>query len=206
MTKAVGFYWTLPVTWAQFTDLPSDVEAAAAESNTIRYQMQMIRRYAKDHGFGLIREEVFLEISPDRGSVHIQDSLEALEDTCNAADATILIVDFSMVQNWRGHGYLDSWFEKTDIPFIRIPPDPLLTADWSFDPGVHFGKWRKRHTEWMGSKLEREAAASHRALELKAKGLGVSAVAKQLNTEKIASSTGKPWTESNLRAFLKKQR
>ena len=43
-TRAVGFYWTLPVPWAGFTDLPTDVDEAAAQSRTIRYQRDLIRR------------------------------------------------------------------------------------------------------------------------------------------------------------------
>lgn len=35
----IGFYWTLPVNWAGFTTLPSDADAAAKVSCTIRYQV-----------------------------------------------------------------------------------------------------------------------------------------------------------------------
>ena len=202
MENAVGFYWTLPVTWAQFVDLPKKVEAAATNSKTIRYQMEMIRSYARDHGYDLIHEEVFLEIEPDRGSIHIQSALETIERMCRGESATILVVDFSIVQNWRRNGYMDAWLENTNIPFIRIPPDPFLSAEWSFDPGRHFSDWRKRHSDWMNSKHEREAIALCRSLELQAADLSVNAIAQQLNLEKTPSPTGKPWRESNLRAFL----
>ncbi|WP_170756506.1 recombinase family protein [Ruegeria lacuscaerulensis] len=205
MENAVGFYWTLPVTWAQFVELPRDVEAAASASKTIRYQMELIRRYAKEHGFNLIHEEVFLEIQPDRGSIHIQSALDSIERICRTGDATILVVDFSVVQNWRRHGYMDEWFENTHMPIVRIPPDPLRTTEWSFDPGQHFGDWRQRHSYWMSSKHEREVFALRRSLELQKTGLSVNAIAEQLNMEKTPSPTGKPWRESNLRTFLKRQ-
>ncbi len=206
MENAVGFYWTLPVTWAQFVELPKDLEAAAAASKTIRYQIELVRRYAKDHGFTLIHEEVFLEIEPDRGSAHIQTALETLERICRTNSATVLVVDFSVVQNWRRNGYMDDWLENTDMPFIRISPDPLLSSEWSFDPGQHFGDWRKRHLDWMNSKPEREAFALRRSLELQKTCLSVNVLAQRLNSEKVPSPTGKPWSESNLRAFLKKHR
>ncbi|MFD0911050.1 recombinase family protein [Ruegeria arenilitoris] len=206
MENAVGFYWTLPVTWAHFVELPKDLEAAATVSKTIRYQMELIRRYAKDHDYNLIHEEVFLEIEPDRSSVHIQSALDFIERMCRTHSATILVVDFSVVQNWRRNGYMDEWFENTDMPFIRIPPDPLLSAEWTFDPGQHFGDWRKRHSDWMNSKHEREAFALRRSLELQETGLSVNAIAEQLNMEKTPSPTGKPWRESNLRTFMKKHK
>ena len=46
--NAVGFYWTLPVPWAGFTSLPKAVDDAAKLSRTIRYQRDLIRRYAAD--------------------------------------------------------------------------------------------------------------------------------------------------------------
>ena len=36
MRNAVGFYWTLPVPWAGFVELPEDIDAAAKASRTIR--------------------------------------------------------------------------------------------------------------------------------------------------------------------------
>ena len=46
--NAVGFYWTLPVPWVRFTSLPKAVDDAAKLSRTIRYQRDLIRRYAAD--------------------------------------------------------------------------------------------------------------------------------------------------------------
>lgn len=204
MDKAVGFYWTLPVTWANFVDLPSEVETAAKSSRTIRYQMEMIRRYAKTHGYDLIREEIFIEIAPDRGSALIQDSLNAIEKECREQDATVLIVDFSQVQNWRRHGFMDDWFHKTDLKIDKLDPDPLITAEWSFYPQKHFSEWKERQFEWISSKPEREAVALARAKELKSSGLSFSAVADALNAAETPSLSGKRWSESGVRGFLKK--
>ncbi len=203
MEKAVGFYWTLPVPWASFVDLPSDVEEASKYSRTIRYQMELIRRYAKMHSYDLIREEIFIEIAPDRGSALIQDSLDAIEKECHKLDAKVLVVDFSQVQNWRRHGYMNEWFNKTDLEVDRIYPDPLSTAEWTFDPQKHFSEWRRRQSEWMSSKSERKAVALARAKQLKSIDMSDSEVAATLNAEKISSPSGKLWSERNVRAFLK---
>ncbi|WP_170392120.1 hypothetical protein [Ruegeria arenilitoris] len=204
MEKAVGFYWTLPVTWAHFVDLPSDVEEAAEVSRTIRYQKEMIRRYAKTHGYDLIREEIFMEIEPDRGSASIQDTLNAMEVECLEREATVLIVDFSRVKNWRRHGYMTDWFERTELTIEKLDPDPLITADWSFDPHKHFSEWRRRQLEWMHSKPKREAAALARARQLKSSDVSYAALAEALNAEHTPSPSGKRWSESNVRLFLKK--
>ncbi len=204
MDKAVGFYWTLPVTWANFVDLPSDVDEAAKSSRTIRYQTEMIRRHAKTHGYDLIREEIFIEIAPDRGSALIEDSLKVIEKACREQDATVLIVDFSQVQNWRRHGFMNEWFRKSDLKIEKLDPDPLITAGWSFDPSKHFAEWRERQSKWMSSKPEREAIALERARHLKLAGLSHSALANALNAEETPSPSGKMWSESNVRALLKK--
>lgn len=65
--NAVGFYWTLPVPWIGFTELPDAVEEVAKVSMTIRYQMHMIRRHAEESRLPLVHEAVYMEVSPDRG-------------------------------------------------------------------------------------------------------------------------------------------
>ena len=105
--NAVGFYWTLPVPWAGFISLPNEIDEAAKVSRTIRYQRDLIRRYAKDEGYRLIYEEVFLEIEPDRGSDLILEPLRKVKKICHDQDAILLFVDFWGVQRWRAHGGLE---------------------------------------------------------------------------------------------------
>ena len=65
--RFVGFYWTLPVNWAGFRELPVDVAAAAAASQTICYQRERVRRYVADEHGELIDEIAFmaeLDIAP----------------------------------------------------------------------------------------------------------------------------------------------
>jgi hypothetical protein len=158
MIKAVGFYWTLPVPWAGFNDLPADVDEAAGQSRTIRYQRDLIRRYARDHAMDLIHEAVFLEIEPDRGTSHVRDALRKVEELCRAHGATLLIVDFSEVQGWRSHAPLQDWARASRVDVRSISPDGIMMDGRTFDPHRHFSDWRKRQRDWIESKPARAAA------------------------------------------------
>ena len=58
MDRFLGLYWTLPVPWAGFTQLPKDVGAAAKLSRTIAYQRERVRRWVAEEGGDLVAEEV----------------------------------------------------------------------------------------------------------------------------------------------------
>lgn len=45
MGAFVGFYWTFPVRWAGFRDLPDDVARAAEASRTVQYQRTLARQH-----------------------------------------------------------------------------------------------------------------------------------------------------------------
>src|SRR5262245_44213168 len=92
--NAVGFYWTLPVSWAGVVKLPKDVDRAAKLSKTIRYQRDRIRSYAANNGYRLLHEEVFIELNPDRGSDYILDSLGKVEALCKTQVAMLMFVSF----------------------------------------------------------------------------------------------------------------
>ena len=77
--KAIGFYWTLPVPWAGFTDVDTrDVAKAAAQSKTIALQRAVIQAHASDCGYELVHEAAFCEIAPDRGGADITKELAKL--------------------------------------------------------------------------------------------------------------------------------
>lgn len=201
---AVGFYWTLPVPWAGFTDLPSDVDEAAALSMTIHYQRNLIRRYAKDHRMDLIHEEAFLEIEPDRGTQHVRDGLRKVETLCRTHDSTLLIVDFSEVQGWRSHAPLHEWAQSSRIDVRLIYPDPVVIDGKSFDPHSHFSEWRQRQHMWTEGKSDRAAACRAEAARQRAEGASYAAIAATLNARGLSNVTGKPWTADNLRKSLAK--
>lgn len=66
--KFIGVYWTRPVPWAGFITLSCDVETAAMQSRTIRYQREAVMRYVKDVRGVLEREVALLELAPDRAT------------------------------------------------------------------------------------------------------------------------------------------
>lgn len=202
MRNAVGFYWTLPVPWAGFTDLPKDIDAAARESRTIHYQRDIIRHRAKDRNYKLIKEEVFLEIEPDRGSKHVLDALTPVEKVCRERDAVLLFVDFSEVQGWRSHGPLSEWARKTDIDVETVHPDEFSIDRKLFDPHAHFSQWRAMQYEWTAGKEARVVAAFQEAERLRAEKQSYKQIARTLNDRSFRSATGKPWTEDSVSKLL----
>ena len=96
----IGFYWTLPVPWAGFNDLPADPDEAAKASKTIRYQVERVRRWVKDAKGVLVAERVFLEIHPDRGSEEIVPEIDRMIALAQKRDAQLVLVDFSEAMRW----------------------------------------------------------------------------------------------------------
>lgn len=199
---AVGFYWTLPVPWAGFTELPKDVDRAAEFSRTIRYQREIIRRYAREHHLQLIHEEVFLEIEPDRGTRHVRSALRKVEKICQEDQAVLLFVDFSEVQGWRSHGPMQDWARKTRIEIQTIYPDSTIVDGKNFDPHAHFSHWRHKQTEWVAGKATRAEASYAEASRLRAEELSYETISNRLNAGNLPNLTGKPWTSDNLRKFM----
>ena len=106
MKKFIGFYWTLPVPWAGFRELPKDPDAAAAGSKTIRYQRDRVRSLVKSEKGTLVHEEVFVDMQPDRGTEFILPVIDQLLQECDAEVAALVLVDFSEAFGWRRHGPL----------------------------------------------------------------------------------------------------
>lgn len=200
--NAVGFYWTLPVPWAGFKDLPADIEAAAEVSKTIRYQMELIRAYARDNGLALIREEAFLEVEPDRGTEYVLTALRKLEDDCSANAAALLYVDFSQVQGWRSHPPMEAWSRRKKIELMPIWPDPVRIDGKIFRPERHFREWRERQDVWSEGKEARMAKALKRAQALRKEGHSYRVIAHRLNEEALRSATGKQWSIDLVRKLI----
>ncbi len=203
MQKAVGFYWTLPVRWAGFTTISSNVDEAATQSDTIRFQVELVRRYAHQRRFDLFHEEVFIEIDPDRGSDTILQPLKKLEKLCQTEHAALITVDFSVVHRWRDHSFLNEWSRITGISVERVPAETIRSAAWTFDPHAHFADWRERQDQWTMEKPLRRRKARDRATQLRDQGFGARSIAEAMNNEGLLSLNGKPWSESNVRALLK---
>ena len=201
--KAVGFYWTLPVPWARFTQLPRDIDAAARESQTIRYQRAVIDIYARENGLELIHEEVYLEVRPDGGSKLVGDTLDKLATLCEMHNAILLFVDFSKPMGWRSHHWMREWFDQTPVHHVSVPAEPMDIDGKTFDPNSHFASWRNRQKAWSDAKAERKAKALAEAGSLQSEGLSLPEIARRLGERGIRSPTGREWTADNLSRFLR---
>lgn len=202
MQSAVGFYWTLPVPWTGFTDLPRDVDQAARSSRTIRYQAELIRRHARQNRLNLVHEEVFLEIEPDRASQMVCAALESVAPIVRAHHAALLVVDFAQVQNWRSHQPLQDIAADLGLRPDLVYPDDILLDGRPFHPAAHFETWRKRQMAWSAGKAARLAAALTRASQHRAAGASLARTADLLNAEGLRSPIGRPWTADNLRKAM----
>jgi hypothetical protein len=204
MTRmAVGFYWTLPVPWVGFERLSDQVDEAAEASRTIRYQRDLIRRYAAEHRYNLMHEQVFMEIGPDRGSDYIIEPLKKAQNVCLQSDAVLLYVEFSEKQRWRAHRPMADWLSNAKIRSEKVAPDPIKIDGSDFDPHAHFRAWRERQKDWMNNKPERIAKAKARSGELLEQGAKYSEIADILNDEQLRSATGCPWTAENIRKLTR---
>lgn len=202
--NAVGFYWTLPVPWAGFTSLPEDVDAAAETSRTIRYQREVIRRYARDRHWALKEEMAFLELQPDRGRAEVSGALRKAKKLCLRHSALLLLVDFAVVHGWRGHDPLREAILALGIEHCFIAaPETLLVDGRTFDPFAHFAKWRAEQQQWTAAKSERQVAMASRAIALRDEGKTYAEIAALLNDAGTPSASGKPHSPESVRKALK---
>lgn len=197
----VAFYWTLPVPWAAFTALSGDVDKAAAESRTIRYQRDLTRRWVGDNNGTLVSENVFLELQPDRGSECISGPLQEALDLCRKHGATLLYVRFQERHSSRPHSFLDAALRDSRVHAIGLYPDPIIIDGETFDPIDHFRGWRKANAERKERKAGLAQAINSRIHHLRETGASWPQVAEWLNSNGYRTLNGKPWTADNARKF-----
>ena len=198
--KAIGVYWTLPVKWAAVRELSDDAEQ---EHSTIRYQREILRRYANENGLRLVEERTFLETGPDRVSEFMTSELERIIRLACKTQAMVLAVDFAEIQGYRRNEDLRNLAATSDVDFRLLPVDPLLVDDWSFDPIAHFKDRKKTWKGWVAGKANRRAVALDKAKTLKDQGRSCNEVATLMNDEDIPSTTGIDWSAANVRKLLK---
>lgn len=202
-SRYVGFYWTLPVLWAGFSALPSNVDEAAKKSRTICYQRERVRQWVRDEPGVLIAEEAFLELAPDRGSEHITPELDALLTTCMEQDATLVIVDFSEAYGWRRHHYLWHHLDESSARHMRLDPVAIRIDGENFDPVEHFRTWRRIDQTHVGDKELRRALIVEEIGRLSQLHPTYGRLADALNERGLSTLNGRPWTADNIRKFTK---
>jgi len=199
----LAFYWTLPVNWAGFTQLPKTADEAAKASWTIRYQVERVRRWVKGQKGRLLREAVFLETRPDRGTPFIQAEIGKLLSEAGQRNCDLVLVDFAQAFGWRPHGPL---FEMIhDAPnCILLPPEPERIDDTLWDPVQHFRKWREIEAARQSEKPDLKDAALTTISGLKETGASYAAIAARLNDMGVTTLNGRRWTADNVRKFMAK--
>lgn len=201
----IGFYWTFPVYWAGFRSLPTDVEAAAAKSRTIRYQRERIRRHVADQAGRLTDEMVFLDVRTDRGTPLVIDTLERARSLCEKRSASLLYVEFAQGTHWRRHPALQSFLDEHRFA-IGLSPDPIRVNGQLFDPIRHFRNWRRRDRSEATKRRRNIAEALAKLTQRFPSGDGRYAlIAESLNEQEIPTKTGRPWTAENVRIVLRRQ-
>ena len=194
--KFIGVYWTRPVPWAGFTTLSRDVETAAKQSRTIRYQREVARRYVKEARGVIEREVALLELAPDRAT---QESAAELRQVVAKASphAIFISIAFTETRGWRPHPFIREGLPEDRT--LALPPDPIMLDGKVFDPIQHFQDWR------VQEKLHSGIKELHRARILVAlqevAGQSYPSQAGALNAAGLRTNSGKAWTADNLRKF-----
>lgn len=197
----LAFYWTLPVNWAGFTTLPQDADEAAKASRTIRYQVERVRRWVKDEKGHLLREVVFMETRPDRGTDAIQHEIGKLLAEATKRQAEAVLVDFAQAFGWRSHGPLFDMIGAAGN-CVRLPPEPALIDGKWMDPVEHFRAWREVDLAHQMAKDDLKDTTLTTIAELKAYGASYAAIAARLNDMGMKTVNGRAWSADNVRKFI----
>lgn len=204
MGSFVGFYWTFPVRWAGFLDLPDDVARAAQASRTVAYQRALVRRFVDWENGRLAHEVVAMEVSPDRGTAAIAGDTARAGHLCREAGATLVHVDFHRNGGWRPHPVLAdalATLRRSGVPTVGLDAEEIVLDGQRFDPAAHFSMWRVRDAEERARRRQDVPAALAAALAEVPEGRGRwKAVAELLNARKVPTfGGGATWTPDNVR-------
>ena len=196
----VGVYWTLPVNWAGFRDLPPDVDAAAAASRTIRYQRERVRGWVREQSGTLLGEVAFMDTRTDRATDAVRNVLRRAAPAYAGKGATLLAVQFHEVHHWRHNPFLHAAAEELGLAVIGLSPDPLIIGGEVFDPARHFAAWRRED----GSAMAQMRLSAHEGLQAALAevpdGTGRwQAIAGLLNGRGVRTIRGDSWTAENVR-------
>ena len=196
----VGVYWTLPVNWVGFRDLPPGVDAAAAASRTIRYQRERVRSWVRDEGGTLLGEVAFIDTRTDRATDAVRDLLRRVAPAYAGKGATLVAVHFHEVHHWRRNPFLHEAAEELGLEVVGLSPDPLTIGGEVFDPARHFAAWRTEDGSAMARLRQQAHVGLQATLAEVPDGTGRwQAVAGLLNGRGVRTIRGGSWTADNVR-------
>ncbi len=196
----IGVYWTLPVNWAGFRDLPPSVERAAAASKTIRYQRERVRCHVREDAGRLVGEIAFMDTRTDRATEAVADVLRREMPAYTGMKVALLTVTFHEVHHWRPNPFMHRIAGELGLSLIGLPPDPLTIDGQVFDPARHFAAWRKQDASVMTRlRLEAQEALQAALLEVPTGDRRWQIVAELLNDRAVRTIRGGRWTPENVR-------
>ena len=196
----VGVYWTLPVNWAGFRDLPPGVEAAAAASRTIRYQRERVRGWVRDQGGALLGEVAFMDTRTDRATDAVRDVLRRTAPAYAGKGATLVAVRFDEVHQWRHNPFLHQAAEELGLEVMPLSPDPVTIDGQAFDPARHFAAWRAEEVSAIARlRLEAHVGLQAALAEVPDGDGRWQAAACLLNGRGVRTIRGAAWTAENVR-------
>ena len=196
----VGVYWTLPVNWAGFRDLPPGVDAAAAASRTIRYQRERVRGWVRERRGTLLGEVAFMDTRTDRATDAMRDVLRRAAPAYAGKGATLLAVQFEEVHQWRHNPFLHQAAAELGLELMPLSPDPLIIDGQVFDPAQHFATWRKDDgTAMVRLRLEAHKGLQAALAEVPDGNGRWQAIAGLLNRRGVRTIRGGSWTAENVR-------
>jgi hypothetical protein len=205
--KFIGLYWTNPVPWAGFTKLPSNADAAAAKSRTVRYQRDLVCRYVTEEKGTLLDEIVFLETQPDRwtSQPRVRRAVERAIRGCEQHGAQLLYIDFREARGWRPHYFIVDEVQRLGIPHLALPPlrQVVLSDGNPYDPVEHFRRWRERYMradERHARALEGLRTASPAIPSQRGR---YRLIAEWLNEAGYRTKTGRRWEPDNVKAAMR---
>ena len=198
--RYIGLYWTLPVNWAGFRDLPTNVEAAGQASRTIRYQRECARRYINENHGILVDEIAFMDIRPDRATDTVRDVLRQRLPAYAGMDVALLAVAFDEVHQWRHNPFLMEAAQELGRELVTLPPTPIVIDGRSFDPARHFSAWRKADSQAMTRlRLEAYEGLNAALVEIPEQEGRWRLIAQELNGRGTRTIRGGQWTPENVR-------
>lgn len=205
MKDYIGICWTRPVPWVGFTALSDDIDTAARQSRTVRYQRDLIRRWVLSEGGHLQREIVFMELAADRASFEAISELQSLVEA-TPSEVHFVHVDFAFAGGWRRHRALTHMLENHGS--VALTPDPLpIDIDpvnpgkgkVMFDPVQHFSRWNELEARHIADKDSHASEIMAFLADCPLTSWPKRAAA--LNEAGKRTHGGKSWSADNLRKF-----
>lgn len=199
----VGFYWTMPVRWTGFVALPSEIEAAARVSKTIRYQRAIAARHVAFEEGELVGEIAVQDVSPDRGTGALRDDVRKAGNLCRERGATLLLVDFSEC-GWRRHAHIEAAIREFGIESVRLPPETIRIDTIFFSPRKHFSAWRVMEKQERERRKVEVPVALRAALDAVPEGRGrYQKIAELLNAQRTPTiGGGMIWKRDNVKKAI----